>query len=58
MLKETTIAIIQQILDGDNQATQFEKEQVMKACRVRPQRKVIPAKKAMEILQISRPTLR
>ena len=58
MLKETTISFIQQILDGDTDATENEKEQIMKACRTRPQRKVINAKKAMEILSVSRPTLR
>ncbi len=50
MLKETTIGFIRQILDGDSEATATEKEQVLKACRMRPARKAIPAKAAMEIL--------
>ena len=58
MLSEKTIGFIRQILDGDSDVTQPEKEQIMKACKSRPKRKLISAKTAMEMLQVSRPTLR
>ena len=58
MLNEKTIGFIQQVLEMDNDVTETEKEQVLKACRMKSARKTIPAKAAMEILQISRPTLR
>jgi len=50
MLQETTVGFIRQILDGDSQVTETEKEQIMKACKMRPQRKLVSAKTAMEIL--------
>ena len=58
MLQESTIVLIRQVLAGDPQATETEKEQIMKACKSRPKRKLISAKAAMEMLQVSRPTLR
>ncbi len=58
MLSEKTIGFIRQILDGDSDVTQPEKEQIMKACKSRPKRNLISAKAAMEMLQVSRPTLR
>ena len=58
MLKESTIGFIRQILDGDSDVTETEKEQIMRACRLHPKRKLISAKTAMEMLQVSRPTLR
>ena len=50
MLLETTIGFIRQILDGDSQVTETEKEQIMNACKSRPSRKLVSAKMAMEIL--------
>ena len=58
MLSEKTIGFIRQILNGDSDVTQPEKEQIMKACKSRPKRNLISAKAAMEMLQVSRPTLR
>ncbi len=46
------------MLDGDSGVTTQEKEQILKACRMKQRREVITAKKAMELLGISRPTLR
>ena len=50
MLQESTIGFIRQILDGDSNVTQTEKEQIMKACKMRPQRKLVSAKVAMQTL--------
>ena len=50
MLQETTVGFIRQILDGDSQVTETEKEQIMKACKSRPSRKLVSAKAAIEIL--------
>lgn len=46
------------MLDGDSDVTTLEKEQILKACRMKQRREVITAKRAMELLGISRPTLR
>ena len=50
MLTEKTIGLIHQILEMDSEVTETEKEQVLKACRMKSARKTIPAKAAMEIL--------
>ena len=46
------------MLDGDSDVTTLEKEQILKACRMKQRREVITAKRATELLGISRPTLR
>ena len=50
MINESTIGFIRQILDGDSNVTETEKEQILKACKMRPQRKLVSAKVAMETL--------
>ena len=50
MLQESTIVLIRQVLAGDPQATETEKEQILKACKMRPQRKLVSAKVAMQTL--------
>ena len=50
MLKQTTVGFIRQILDGDSDVTETEKEQILKACKMRPQRKLVSAKVAMQTL--------
>ena len=50
MLNEKTIGFIQQVLEMEKDVTETEKEQVLKACRMKSARKTIPAKAAMEIL--------
>ena len=50
MLTEKTVGLIRQILEMDSEVTEAEKEQIMKACKVRPQRKLVSAKVAMETL--------
>lgn len=57
MLQET-LMLIKTILDSAPEITTTEKEQILKVCRSKPRRPVISAKAAMEILGISRPTLR
>ena len=50
MISQKTIGLIHQIIEMDSEVTETEKEQIMKACKMRPQRKLISAKTAMEIL--------
>lgn len=50
MISEKAIGFIQQVLEMDKDVTETEKEQVLKACRMKRARKTIPAKAAMEIL--------
>jgi len=50
VLKQTTVGFIRQILDGDSDVTETEKEQILKACKMRPQRKLVSAKVAMQTL--------
>ena len=50
MVKEDTVGFIRQILDGDPEVTETEKEQILKACKMRPQRKLVSAKVAMQTL--------
>ena len=50
MLTEKTVGLIRQILEMDSEITETEKEQILKACKMRPQRKLVSAKVAMETL--------
>ncbi len=50
MLSEKTVGLIRQILEMDSEVTETEKEQIMKACKMRPQRKLVSAKAAMAML--------
>ena len=50
MLTEKTVGLIRQILEMDSEVTETEKEQIMKACKMRPQRKLVSAKVAMQTL--------
>ena len=50
MLTEKTTGLIRQILEMDSEVTETEKEQIMKACKMRPQRKLVSAKVAMQTL--------
>lgn len=50
MLSEKTVGLIRQILGMDSEVTEDEKDQILKACRKRPQRKLVSAKVAMETL--------
>ena len=50
MLTEKTVGLIRQILEMDSEVTETDKEQIMKACKMRPQRKLVSAKTAMEML--------
>ena len=50
MISQKTIGLIHQIIEMDSEVTETEKEQIMKACKMRPQRKLVSAKTAMEIL--------
>ena len=45
MLNEKTIGFIQQVLEMDNDVTETEKEQVLKAYRMKSARKTIPGKR-------------
>ena len=58
MIKQETLMLIKTILDSAPEITLAEKEQIFKVCRSKPRRSVISARTAMEILRISRPTLR
>ena len=50
MITEKTTGLIRQILEMDSEVTEEEKDQILKTCRKRPQRKLISAKVAMETL--------
>ena len=50
MLSEKTTGLIRQILEMDSEVTETEKEQILKACKMRPQRKLVSAKVAMQAL--------
>ena len=50
MVSEKTVGLIRQILEMDSEVTKTEKEQIMKACKMRPQRKLVSAKVAMQTL--------
>ena len=58
-MKETTIELIRTVLNGDDTVTPELADHVIRACRHKNvQRGLIRAQQAMEILQVSRPTLR
>ena len=58
-MKETTIDLIRTVLRSDETVPPEHLDSILKACRqTAVRRKLIGAKTAMEILQISRPTLR
>lgn len=58
-MKETTIALLKTVLSGDDTITPEHMDAILKACqKPAPRRKLISARQAMEILDISRPTLR
>ena len=50
MISERTVGLIRQILEMDSEITETEKEQILKACKMRPQRKLVSAKVAMQTL--------
>ena len=50
MVSEKTVGLIRQILEMDSEVTETDKEQIMKACKMRPQRKLVSAKVAMQTL--------
>jgi len=50
MLSEKTVGLIRQILEMDSEVTETEKEQILRICKMRPQRKLVSAKVAMETL--------
>ena len=58
-MKENTIELIRTLLSSDETVSQELADNILRLCR-KPvvRRSLIGAKKAMEILQISRPTLR
>ena len=59
IMKETTIDLIRTVLRSDETVPPEHLDSILKACRqTAVRRKLIGAKTAMEILQISRPTLR
>ena len=58
-MKETTIDLIRTVLRSDETVSREHQDSILRACRQTAiRRKLIGAKAAMEILQISRPTLR
>ena len=58
-MKETTIDLIRTVLRSDETVPPEHLDSILKACRqTAVRRKLIGAKAAMEILQVSRPTLR
>ena len=58
-MKETTIDLIRTVLYSDETVTAEHQDSILRACRqTAVRRKLIGAKAAMEILQVSRPTLR
>ena len=50
MISERTVGLIRQILEMDSEITETEKEQILKACKMWPQRKLVSAKVAMQTL--------
>ncbi len=59
IMKETTIDLIRTVLRSDETVPPEHLDSILKACRqTAVRRKLIGAKAAMEILQVSRPTLR
>ena len=50
MITEKTVGLIRQILEMDSEVTETEKEQILKACKMRSQRKLVSAKVAMQTL--------
>ena len=57
-MKETSLALIRTVLDGDNTVTQEQNDHIMRTCKQSVmRRKLINAKQAMRILEVSRPTL-
>lgn len=59
IMKETTIDLIRTVLRSDETVTAEHQDSILRACRqTAVRRKLIGAKAAMEILQVSRPTLR
>ncbi len=60
-MKNTTYEMIGTIISGDASVTPEQKAAILKTCQQPvsvPRRKLITARAAMDILQISRPTLR
>ena len=58
-MKDTTIELIRTVLHGDETVTPELTDHVLRACRHKNvHRGLLRAQQAMEILQISRPTLR
>ena len=58
-MKSTTIDMIRTILSGDETVTGEHAESILRSCKQPTVRRhLVNAKKAMEILGISRPTLR
>ena len=58
-MQETTLTLIQKILEGDNSVCDQQMNLILRACKTAmPKRRVIQAKEAMQILNCSRPTLR
>ncbi|MBO4491319.1 MAG: hypothetical protein J5944_08180 [Lentisphaeria bacterium] len=57
-MKETSLALIRTVLDGDNTVTKEQNDHIMRTCK-HPimRRKLINAKQAMSILEVCRPTL-
>lgn len=53
-----TINAIRTLLTADRTVTDMQIENVLRACHTAPKRKLIKAKEAMAILDVSRPTLR
>ena len=58
-MKNETMTTIRTLLTADRTVTDEQTEHVLRACRQeKPRRKLIGAREAQEILQVSRPTLR
>ena len=58
-MKETTVDLIRTVLHSDETVTPEHRDSILRGCRqTAVRRKLIGAKAVMEILQISRPTLR
>ena len=57
-MKETTLALIRTVLDGDSTVTKEQLEHIMRTCKQSTvRRKLINARQAMSILEVSRQTL-
>lgn len=58
-MQTKTLELIRTVLNGDRTVTDEQSEHVLRACRQeKPRRKLIGAREAQGILQVSRPTLR